>query len=155
MEVRSAWYNRTVKEINLHKNNLSKKEAKKYKLDLLLRVVDRVDEFSAICGECQNYQGEISRLVAELGNLIQLPGKEGRKSYHNTINAIVKHLQKTHKLVSAGQNVGIWMAIGTGLGAAIGTVLDNPGIGTPLGIALGLAIGNYLDRKAKREGKII
>ena len=155
MEVRSAWYNRTVKEINLHKNNLDKKDAKKYKLDLLLRVVDRVDEFSAMCGECQNFQGEISDLVAGLGNLIQLPGKESRKNYNNAINAIVKHLQKIHKLVSAGQYMGIWMAIGTGLGAAIGAALDNPGIGTPLGIAIGLAIGSYLDRKAKREGKVI
>jgi len=156
VEARSNWYSRTAKEINLHRINLNKKDAGKYKLDLLLRVVDRVDEFSIICGECQNFQGEISRLVADLGNLIQLPdSKEGRKSYHNAINAIVKHLQKTHKLVSAGQNMGIWMAAGTGLGAAIGAALDNPGIGTPLGVAIGLAIGSYLDRKAKKEGRVI
>ena len=156
MEAHSNWYNRIVKEINLRQDTLSKKDSKKYKLDLLLRVAKRVDEFSSYCGECQVFQGEITGLVGELGNLVQLPdNKEGRKSYNRTINTMVKHLQKTHKLVSKGQNMGIWMAIGVGIGTAIGAALDNPGIGTPIGIGIGLAIGSYLDKKAEKEGRVI
>ena len=91
VEVHSDWYNRTVNEISLHKDTLSKKESKKYKLDLLLRIVRRVDDFSSYCGECQAFQGEITRLIADLGNLLQLPGKESRKNYNKTISNIVKH----------------------------------------------------------------
>ena len=154
METHSVWYDKTIKQINLHLDTFSKKEAKKYKLDLLLRVAKRVDDFSSYCGECQAFQQDITRLTEDLGN-ISLMSKDEQKSYSGTINNIVKHLQKQHKLVSPGQTMGIWMAIGAGVGTALGVALDNPGIGTPLGIGLGLAIGSYLDKKAKEEGRVI
>ena len=154
IEAHSDWYNRTVKAINFHLDTFGKKEAKKYKLDLLLRVAKRLDDFSSYCGECQAFQQDITRLTEDLGN-ISLMSKDEQKSYSRTMNNIVKHLQKQHKLVSPGQNMGIWTAIGTGVGTALGVALDNPGIGTPLGIAIGLAIGSYLDKKAKEESRLI
>ena len=155
MEAKSVWYDKISGEIILLKERLSKKDYKKYKLDMLVRVAKRVDDFSLTCGECQITRQEITNLVQNLGNLIQLPSKEGRKSYNKAINDITKHLQKVHKLVTSGYYMGICMGIGTGLGAALGAALDNPGIGTPLGIGLGLVIGSYLDRKAKKEDRVI
>ena len=101
------------------------------------------------------FQPEITRLAEGLGNLIQIPNKEERKSYLRTINSMVKHLQKQHKLVSKGQYVGIGLAIGAGIGTALGAALDNTGVGTAMGIGIALAIGRYLDDKAKKEGKVI
>ena len=154
MEAHSDWYNRVVQEINLHKNALNKKDYKKYKLDLLLRIAERVDDFSSICGKCQLFQPEITRLTGDLQN-ISLMSKENRKSYFKTIGNITKHLRKQHKLVTAGYYLGICMSIGTGVGIAIGAALGNPGIGPAIGIALGVAVGSYLDRKAKKEGRVI
>jgi len=81
MEARSDWYNRTATEINLHQDTVNKKDSKKYKLDLLLRVANRVDDFSSYCGKCQMFQQEVTTLIQDLGNLIQLPDKERRKSH--------------------------------------------------------------------------
>lgn len=156
MEAQSDWCNRTVKEINLHKDYLSKKNSKKYKLDLLLRLTKRIDEFSAICGKCQAFKEEITRLVGDLGNLVQLlDSKEQRKSYHKTIKTIVEHLKKEHKLVSEGYYIGIGMAIGAGVGVALGIALDNPALGPTFGAGIGFAIGRYLDKKAKKDGRVI
>lgn len=158
MEVHSDWYNRVVKEINLHKDSLSKKDAKKYKLDLLLRVAGRAEEFFSICGKCQLSQPEITRLVGELSYLIQMPKqapKEARKSYHKTLNNIIKHLKKEHKLVTEGYYKGICMVIGPAISVAIGAALKNPGVGVGVGIAIGLAVGSYLDKKAQKEGRVI
>ncbi|MFC1943420.1 hypothetical protein ACFLWO_02430 [Chloroflexota bacterium] len=155
METHSDWYNKIVREINSYKDTLSKKDYKKYKLDLLLRIAKRVDDFSSYCGECQMFQPEITRLAEDLGNLIQIPNKEERKGYLKTINNMVKHLQKQHKLVSEGQYVGIGLAIGAGIGTALGAALDNTGVGTAMGTGIALAIGRYLDNKAKNEGKVI
>ena len=154
MEASSEWYNHIVQEINLHKATLTKKEYKKYKLDLLLRIAQRVDSFSSICGECQMFQPEITRLTEELRNL-SLMSKESRKNYFKTLGTITKHLQKEHKLVTSGHYIGIWMTIGTAIGVAIGAALGNPGAGPAIGIALGVAVGSYLDRKAKKEGRVI
>ena len=157
MEAHSDWYNRIVKEISSYQDRLSNKESKKYKLDLLLRIARRVDDFSPECGNCQLFQQEITKLVQDLGFMLQTPnpGEEERKRYSKAINNIVRHLQKEHHLVSDGQNMGIWMAIGVGVGTALGVALENPGIGTALGVGIGLAVGSYMDKKAKREGKVI
>ncbi len=154
MEAHSDWYNRTVKVINLHKDTFSKKDSKKYKLDLLLRLTRRVDDFSATYGECQMFQPEITKLTEGLYYVSNI-SKEERKSYFKTISNITKHLQKKHKLVKEGQYMGIGIAIGVGIGAALGAALDNPGIGTPIGVAIGVTIGKYMDNKAKKEGKVI
>jgi len=127
---------------------------------LLLRIAKRVDEFSSYCGECQTFQGEINRLTQDLNYAAQVStsvqmSKEEHKSYFKTINTITKHLQKQHKLVTEGHYIGICMAIGTGIGVALGAALGNPGVGPGIGIAIGVAIGAYLDKKAKKEGRVI
>jgi len=101
-EARSKWYDRTAAEINQHRDTSDKKVSKKYKLGLLLRVAGRVDDFASYCGECQMFQQEVTTLAQDLGNLIQLPGKERRKSYIKQIDHIVKHLKKEHKLITEG-----------------------------------------------------
>ena len=156
MEAHSDWYNRATKEIGSHKDTLSQKDSKKYKLDLLLRIAKRVEDFTSLCGECQLSQQEITRLTQDLGYLLQMPNpnKETRKSYSKAIDNIVKHLQKEHKLVSEGQNKGKWIVVGMAVSAAIGAALDYPGVGTIIGVAIGIVIGNYMDKKAKEEGRI-
>ena len=42
--------------------------------------------------------------------------------------------------------LGVWTAIGIGIGAALGVAMDNLGVGVVLGLAIGLAIGIGLDR---------
>jgi len=158
--VLSDWYNEIARQISVYKDSLDKKDYKKYKLDLLMRLAGRIDSFSAICGECQMFKQDISRLSQDINYSMQVSGTirmsgDERKSYNRTINTITKHLQKQHKLVTEGYYTGIGSAIGTGIGVAIGAALGNPGIGAPIGIGIGLAIGRYLDNKAKKESRII
>ena len=159
MEARSDWYNRIDKEIGQYQYSLNQKEAKKYKLDRLLRVAGRVDEFSTVCGECQTLRQEITRLVQELNLFVQMPSKEGVKSHLKAISSMVAHLKKVHKLVDKGHymgiGIGIGLAIGSGLGAAFEKAVGHAGDGTAVGIALGVAIGRYLDKKAEREGRVM
>lgn len=157
IEAHSDWYNRTTKEIGSCKDTLSQKEAKKYKLDLLLRITKRVEDFTTLCGECELSRQEITTLTQDLGYLGQMPNpnKEARKRYLRTIDNIVKHLQKKHKLVTEGQNQGKWIVAGMAVSAAIGAVVNQPGVGTVIGLALGIAIGKYMDKKAKEEGRVI
>ena len=155
METQSDWYHKIAREISPYQDTLTKKDSKKYKLDLLLRVADRVDSFSSACGECQLFQTDINRLTEELGTLVQMPDKEKRRSYNKAIKNIVKHLQKQHNLVTKGQYKEMGMAIGVGVGIALGAVFDNIGAGIGIGTGVGMAVGSYLDKKAKKEGGVI
>ena len=155
MEIHNRWYDDVAKVINSYQDSLNKKGQKKYKLDLLLRVARRVADFSDECGQCQLFQPDITTLARELGNLVQMPDKARRKRYLKKINHIIKHLQSEHKLVTQGHNVGLWTAIGSGIGVALGAGMDNVGGGIPIGIAIGVAIGIALDKKAKKEDRVI
>ena len=159
MQVGSQWYNKIATEIGQYQITLRKKGGAKYKLDLLLRVARRIDEFSDICAECQALKQEITNLVQGLSLLVQMPSKDGMKNHTKAVNNMVEHLKKVHQLVDKGHytgvGVGIGLAIGGGIGAALGSVFDNSGVGTGIGIALGVAIGSYLDKKARQEGKVI
>ena len=162
MEDHNDWYIDIAKKIDGCKDKFSKRDYKKYKLDLLLRMAKKVDSFSANCIECQNFQVEITKLVEDPGNLVQA-SKEERKRYFKIINSILKHLQKQHKLIAEEENFAIWIgigiAIGSGIGIAFGISLDNIGIGIPIGagigIAIGTAIGAGMYAKAKKEDKVI
>lgn len=118
-------------------------------------MVRRVDNYYLTCGQCNGLQPQITTLVQELGNLIQVPGKEKQKTYHREVNGIIKHLQKGHKLVNEGHYTGIGFVLGAGIGAALGAIPENMGIGPGLGFVVGLAIGKYLDYRAKKEDRVI
>ena len=149
------WQNGIAKQINELKSRITDKDYKKFKLNLLLCVAQRVAEFSTGCGHCMSHQQDVVTVTRDLPNLIQINDKKGRKAYHKTLNRIIGHLQKQHKLVTEGYYMGIVMAIGTSFGVTIGAVTDNVGSGIPIGVGVGVAIGAALDAKAKKEGRIL
>jgi len=151
----SDWYNDIVKKIDELKNTLSKREYRRFRLDLLSCVADRVDQFSSECTQCMSFRQDVPTLVADAGNLAQTGDRQGRKSYHRDMNRIIGHLQRQHKLVNEGYYVGLWMAIGTAIGVAIGAGFEEVGSGIPIGVGIGVAIGIALDAKAKKEGRIL
>jgi hypothetical protein len=155
MNSKSNWLNSIQKQITLLRNTLNEKDYKKYKLRLLLCIAERVTQFCPTCGQCQIFQQDISTLTQDIGNLTQLADKERQKSYLKSIDKIANHLQKQHKLVNEGYYIGIGMAIGSGIGVALGAVLEQIGGGIPIGVGIGLAIGAALDAKAKKEGRIL
>ena len=155
MEANNRWYEEITKKLDPYKDSLSKKEQKRYQLDLLLRVARRVAGFNDECGECQLFQQEITVYVNELGNMIHLVDNARRKKYAKRLKQTVRHLKGQHKLVPKGHYAGIWTSIGTGIGVAIGAGMDSVGAGIPIGIGIGVAVGMTLDAKAKREDRVI
>ncbi|MFC2050982.1 hypothetical protein ACFLTN_07405, partial [Chloroflexota bacterium] len=151
----SDWYDDIAKRISQIKNTLSQKDCKKYKLDLLSCVAQRVDEFSSGCTECHMFQQDITSLTKDMSNLVQTADKERRKAYFKALNKVIGHLQKQHKLVTEGYYSALCMALGSGLGVAIGAAMDNIGTGMAIGVGFGIFIGALLDAKAKKEGRIL
>ncbi len=154
METYESWLNNTLESFAAYKQTLSNKDIKKYKLDYIARVAKRIADLSNECGDCQKYKAEISKLVQDLGGLVQ-SSKEEKKNYDRKIKEITSHLQKKHKLVAEGTYVGFGIAVGPAIGVALGSGMGNVGAGIGIGIGIGLAIGSALEAKAKKDGKII
>ncbi len=130
-------------------------DARDYHLDRFLKIARRVDEFAPTCPKCRLFQPEIDRMLRDLSANAPQILKEQKRAFLGGMEAILSHLQKTHGLISEGQNVGMWLAIGMAIGLALGAALSNPAVGIPIGVALGLGVGTALDVRAKKEGKVI
>ncbi len=150
----SAWYRGVIARIDTLKAGMGKKDIKRFKLDYLPKLAVRIDGFSAYCPDCQTHRGEITELL-KTPDKPEPVTKAELKAYTKKLDAITEHLKKTHKLVTEEQYMILATAIGPGLGIAIGAITDNTGIGIGIGVALGTGIGWMLDRKAKKEGRII
>ena len=48
-------------------------------------------------------------------------------------------------------HVGAWLAIGAGLGAALGSAFEDAGVGLAIGTSLGIAFGSGLDAMAEKK----
>jgi hypothetical protein len=130
-------------------------DSRDFYFDRFMKIARRVDEFADNCQQCHQYQSHMDSLLKDLAaNAPQIP-KEQKRTFLGNTNTILSHLKKVHGLISDGQNTGIWLAIGAGIGVALGSAFKNPGIGIGAGVALGLIIGASLDAKARKDGKII
>lgn len=76
-------------------------------------------------------------------------------------NAIIKLLEKQHKIVPKNYYRNLWMVVGMSafglpIGVAFGMSIGNIamlGIGMPIGMAIGIGVGSSLDKKALEEGR--
>ena len=155
VETHSNWHDGITKQIGLLEETLDRHNYRRYKIDMLQCLANRIDQFSSECGQCQMFKEDVATLVQDASNISQMPTREGRKQYLKSMNSIVGHLQKQHKLVTEGYYIGLGVAIGSGIGVAIGVAMDSIGSGIPIGVGVGIAIGAALEAKAKKEDRII
>ncbi|MFC2159252.1 hypothetical protein ACFLQS_00845 [Actinomycetota bacterium] len=154
MQEQNGWFDNITKEINRQKEHFSPRDYKVYKLDLLIRISKRLNDFLPDCIDCQNIKREMEIIVGSLDNLVH-SSREEQKNYFNAIDNMVKHLKEKHNLISEGQNLALWLPLGIGIGLPLGIPMGNIALGIPIGLAIGVAIGVSLDAKARKEGKVI
>jgi hypothetical protein len=136
------------------KPNLTLKDQKRLRLDMVLRVARRLDTLSVGCETCPGHRTAISGLVDSLDKVDGWSLADW-KAYYRSLDGMIKHLKTAHKMVEEGDNMammtGVGMAIGAGIGAAFGQVA----IGAGIGVALGAATGAMLDAVAHKQGRVI
>ncbi len=151
----TEWYRNLETAVDSAKERIGAAESRDYHFDRFLKLARRVDEFTPTCARCKALQPEMDKILADISeNAPQIPINQ-KRAYLGGMETLYSHLKKTHGLISEGQNMGLWLAIGTAIGIALGAAIQNPLIGIPIGLAVGFVIGNVMDARAKKEGKII
>ncbi len=167
MNYTDDWTKKIHDEISKIENNLSLANQRRFRLPLFLRLAKRVAAFSPECEICQSLQGQITNLSLDLTNL---PGmtKQSVKDYLDVIKNIAKHLKKMHGLVEERQYVKRYVLMGLTFGLCLillGLILLSFGVTIfAMNIALlalfsrvlfSYTIGYFLDRRARKRGKVI
>ncbi len=140
--------------IEVLRPNLSMKDQKRLRLEMVLRVARRLDELSAGCDTCPGHRIAIDRLVASLDTVDNWTLAEW-KAYYRSLDGIIKHLKQAHQLTEESEHMALWMAVGVGVGTALGAAFGNIALGVALGVGGGVALGAMLDAIAHKQGKVI
>jgi len=151
----TEWYRTIETGVESLKARIGAPDARDYHLDRFLKMARRVDEFAPTCPKCRLFQPEIDKMLRDLAANAPQILKEQKRTFLGGMEAILSHLHKGHKLISEGQNLAIWLSIGTAMGLALGGAFQNPAIGIPIGVGLSIAIGSVLDAQAQKEDKVI
>lgn len=151
-----------LKEIADIRSKITPEITKRLKLDLTEKIVHRLSSFSNGCIECQNYMHSLEVNLKDIKEVVFQKEQNLLKGYFTNLKSITMHLQKKHKFVTEGYYTNIYMSMGVALGLPFGTsfslLLDNlafTGIGLPIGLIIGLSIGAALDKKAKKDRRVI
>lgn len=97
----------------------------------------------------------------ELINSSKLTGIQLRKFVKQQQTAILKHVEKAHKIVPKNYYQTMWLlfgmtVFGLPIGSMIGLSLHNIGLlglGLPIGMGIGVLVGFSMDKKALNEGR--
>lgn len=147
-------YNQMLEKIDIIYNEIGDKQAKILELDLLKRIIVRLQSFD--CTECANYLFEMGVYINYLEENKNLLERQKIKEYRKSVEEIKSHLQKKHGLVPEGYYLSIYMSLGMSVGLIFGlAILDNLAMGLPIGMAIGLAIGSGIDSDYKKKGRTI
>lgn len=145
----AKWITESAERIQKIVQSMDKRKVKKYKVNILSRIVLRLHEFSLEgCKDCENLKDNINDLIL----FLEQPDDMKNRQYKSTLRLVMKHLMNKHSLVMEGTYLGQWVAIGLIFGAAF---VSFNSMAISLGLLFGVIVGSRLDLKAKKEGKVI
>ncbi|MCK4956426.1 MAG: hypothetical protein KAS49_02235 [Candidatus Cloacimonetes bacterium] len=140
------WSNDIQDKINLYRRN--EESYRNLKLNLLLRIIKKIDVLSLDCEQCQNFKKDITRLTDK----IEIEKKE---EYLTLIDRIVKHLKKKHHIKKEEDIISVWAIYGLAVGTTVGElIIERPSFGA-VTMALGVLIGFLHSYFAKRKGHLL
>jgi hypothetical protein len=167
VEACNDWYEGILRRISTLKVRLSPAGREGYKLSLFTRAAGRVADFAADCKECRSLQSQIHRINEGLVHSVPMTPEEYNK-YLLVLKSIMKHLKQRHGLVVEKQYIKRFVSIGAAFGlflVMLGYVLISFGItilvlsitlpALIIRIFLGYIVGYLLDRRAKKQGRVI
>jgi len=164
MEKLNVWSRSINTKIEEQQEKLYKSDFKFFKLDRLVKISVKVDEFSDECEECETIKGKIEDLVEKIPDLLNGSPRD-RHHYEKQNDAYMKHLEKKHGIVQPTYFLAVFTLIGIIIGLAIGggiAWLIHPGyistglmIGFSIGILAGRIYGKILDKKKKILGLVL
>ncbi len=153
----NLWYQQFTRAVEKRQETFTEQQIKKFQLPLLLRLAQRVAEFSEKCETCRGYQQILTRLEEEMG---ELPTSQAQRQYQKRqIQAQAAHFRQAHGLYTPGYFAVTGLTLGLSLGSAVGIllgliVLQNPaflGLGIGGGLAVGYGVGSSRDAQVKQR----
>lgn len=136
------------------KESWTEKQVVKYKADLMVRCIRRLIQFSSECKTCVELLQKLHTLF-ESEQQTDEEKSEWFSRYNKQKAEVIRHLEKTHKLVDDQHYLSLYMSLGIAMGVPLGLMFGNIALGLPIGMGIGIAIGAGMDADAKKKNHVI
>lgn len=132
------WYRKLEDELDEHRDDFDEKQWKKYQLDQLLKVANRVRTLSDGCETCRSYQHLLTRMEEEVQ---ELPDSKAQRQYQREqLYEMAKHFVAEHRLAPPNFFLRKYLRLGLIIGGVVGFVAMVL-VGNLLLLPLGLLLG--------------
>lgn len=155
------WHKKLIKDIEEHRTDFTAKQWRQYQVELMLRIAQRVRDFSDACETCRDFQHTLTRLEEEF---LELPGSKAQRHYQiQQLRLMGAHFVKAHRLVSPQYYRDLYgyygLIAGVLAGIALGFLVLNNGLYLPIGAVAGWILGGLYgrgeDNRAQRERRLL
>lgn len=135
------WYRKIEQAIEDRRESFTDKQWAKFRIDELLRVANRVREFSDGCETCRDFQHTLTRLEEEFQ---ELPGSKAQRQYQgDQLLEIEEHFAKAHRIALPRFYLRKRLKLGLVVGA-VGGFIGLLVVGNLLLFPLGIVVGAIL-----------
>ncbi|KTB47503.1 glycine zipper family protein [Dehalogenimonas alkenigignens] len=121
---------------------------------MVVRIDRRLGGLANACTDCPGHHAAVGSLLEKIESVDSWSIDEW-KVYYRSLDAIITHLKRAHRLAEEGDGLGAGMVVGAGIGTVAGLVFGNIGVGLALGSAIGLFLGAIGDAIAHKQGRVI
>ncbi|MCD4826362.1 MAG: hypothetical protein K8Q99_01120 [Acholeplasmataceae bacterium] len=141
---------KSVNKIKELTGNLSVKQNEKLHINSLLSLFEKIANIK---------DEELEKITAQIADSLETVNESSFdvSNYKKSFEFLRRYVKQKHGFIAKGELIGQAMAIGSGLGVAIGAGLMTINticlaIGIPIGISIGVTIGALQEQKAKEKG---
>jgi hypothetical protein len=140
-----------------------KRDINFFRIEEFKRNIKRADTFSAKCPVCQKQKINISEIVDNINEAINVPGKT-RRNYDRLISELATHMQKEHGFYTPFYFSYLYSFFGMAGGLLLGYLLlklvpayswEMLSAGFIIGLIGGYATGNAKDSKVRSNKKLM
>ena len=154
------WFRKLSQAVDAHRPDFSDKQLKKFAIDFMMRIAQRVKDYSGTCEVCRSYQHTLTRLEEEFQ---ELPDSKAQRQYQKKqLQEMTDHFASAHRLAPPRYYLVKYLRLGLIAGLFTGIILGfflNDGVYLLAGPAIGLAIGGLLggaeDAKVRNGHRLI
>lgn len=157
------WAKDTITEIEAKTEGIRDKEIRFYRIEELKRNINRIDEFSKSCQQCEKEKIHINKIVKKIDTAIKVPGKT-RREYDRLISRVSSHMHRQHGFITPYYYTYLYSFFGILAGLVIGFIFQRISstknwelmlIGFILGLLPAYFIGFFKDKKIRSEKRLM
>lgn len=157
------WTESVIGNINQALEGTREKDLRFFRIDELLRNIERVGKLSESCAECKRLKTEIETTIPNIREAMEVPGKK-RRELDRLIARLARHIMKAHQFYPPWHHNYLYSFYGLVIGSAVGalTMALLPGqkweilaAGFAIGLITGQLIGGKKDREIRNNQKLM